>query len=623
MTINCLLTTIGDDPHNQGLFRVWRMAHKAGINCHVLPPGPSDEEILAHIERLDPLFIGFSYRLSPEVGVREMTRLLELLHREGLLKQKQREVKRKIALAGLPETMRAMKERQHSLPCEIWTMPQDDDRIRGANRVLTFLEITDPLREQIIDDLRSELFPPGISVLDELAREVLASDAYKEEPPLPIPSKAAQRSYIQRIRESTMPLLRTHFGIPHHTIRPTVEGINRLAQERVIDEVSLGSSDLSQRFFGKPEEFVKRKNDGGVPYQTAADLSELFEATRRGNYPSIKPYAHVVELVDFIDICLQTGMLIGAHQAVPLYWFNELDGRGPMTVPESIREHIAAVRKLARCGIPVEMNDPNQWSSRWAHDTIICADYALITAVMLASNVQDLVLQMQFNKPRETGDFADIAKMMAGLELAQSLASASAHKPQIWRETRTGIDYFDPSPQIAKYQLARSTLLQMILQPHIIHLVSYCEADHIATADDVIDSSKLVRRAVRIFGQHAPDLLRYREHPVVVQRRVHLLEQSQYLLRKIAQLNDSKLDMNQALSSLVPHLASPHALSAALEQGYMSAPGIFHPRYQARKFTSTGPTKYGFIDCFNPKTGEILTELERLNLLAENAQNLP
>jgi hypothetical protein len=64
---------------------------------------------------------------------------------------------------------------------------------------------------------------------------------------------------------------------------------------------------------------------------------DLFQASRRGNYPGMKPYAHVANLVPFIDTCIRAGMLVGSHQAVPLFWFNELDGRGPAPVRESIR----------------------------------------------------------------------------------------------------------------------------------------------------------------------------------------------------------------------------------------------------------------------------------------------
>ena len=47
----------------------------------------------------------------------------------------------------------------------------------------------------------------------------------------------------------------------------------------------------------------------------------------------------------------------------------------------------------------------------------------------------------------------------------------NAAETNIWRETRTGIGYFDPDPKHAKFQLARSTLLQMMVSPQIIHVV--------------------------------------------------------------------------------------------------------------------------------------------------------
>jgi hypothetical protein len=328
----------------------------------------------------------------------------------------------------------------------------------------------------------------------------------------------------------------------------------------------------------------------------------------------------VVDLPAFVETCVQAGMLVGGHQAVPLFWFNELDGRGPTAVPASIREHIAAVRALVRRALPVEMNDPNQWSSRWAHDTVICADYALITAVMLAAGVKDLILQLQVAKPRETGDHADLAKMTAGLTLAEELAAAMPGRPirRIHRETRTGIDSFDPDLDTARFQLARSTLLQMLLDPQVIHIVSYCEALHIATVQDVMDSSRLVRHCVRVFRAHAPDLRRHLEDEPLVSRRRHLLGEARELLGRIARLaGPAAADV--AASGKVPErvarLADPEALAASLERGLMAAPGIFHAGYPAARALVTGPTASGGIDCLDPATGATLLEADRLDRL--------
>lgn len=612
----CVLATLGNDPHTQGLFRVARIAHKANVAAHVLPPGSSLEAVFAQVHHADPGWLGFSYRLSPEVAVQEFRRCLGRLAAEGLL-QRPNNACRRVALAGLPEAMRAIESVRADLPCAVWTMPQDRDLIRSCTRVLEFFDVPETERRGILDELRPELFPARFSELDELAREVAGNDDYRNEPPLPAPSLRARTSYVQRIRESDMPLLRTHFGIPAPTIAPTVAGITALAEARVVDEISLGSSDLSQRCFGDPNAFVGRKNDGGVPYSTSEHLVELFQASRRGNYPGMKPYAHVVNLVPFVDTCLRAGMLVGAHQAVPLFWFNELDGRGPTPVRESIREHLAAVGELARRGIPVEMNDPNHFSSRWAHDTIVAVDYGLITAVMLAQGVKDLILQLQFNKPRETSDHGDLAKMLASLDLAEALVAQSGAGARVCRETRTGIDSFDPDADAARHQLARSTFLQLLVRPHVIHLVSYCEALHVAGADDVIDSSRLVRRCIRVFRRHAQELLRLRYHPLVAERRAQLVFEAQYTLRHIAALDGSIPPEQEApLASMVGRLADPDVLLRALETGAMAAPGIFHAGYPAARNIVTAPLAHGFIECLDPTTGVIMREAERLSRLS-------
>jgi hypothetical protein len=611
----CVLATLGDDPHTQGLFRVARLAQKSGLAAHVLPPGSPVEAIFERVHAADPEWLGFSYRLSPDVAVRQFRDCLHRLATAGLLRRADG-TPRRVALAGLPESMRAVDTVRAELPCDVWAMPQDRDLMRGCARVLEFFGVPESRRSDVLAEIRPELFPPRFAELDELAREIAGTDDYRNEPPLPVPSDRARRSYVERLREAALPLLRTHFGIPAATIAPTVEGIRALAEARVIDEVSLGSSDLSQRYFGDPAAFAGRKNDGGVPYRTFDDLAELFEASRRGNFPGMKPYAHVVDLVPFVETCLRAGMLVGSHQAVPLFWFNELDGRGPTPVRESLREHIATVRALARHGIPVEMNDPNHFSSRWAHDTIVAVDYALITAVMLSQGVKDLVLQLQFNKPRETSDHGDLAKMLAGLDLADELAAGAGGGARLWRETRTGIDSFDPDPDAARHQLARSTLLQMLVDPHAIHLVSYCEALHVAGVEDVIDGSRLVRRCVRVFRRHADDLRRLRRHPLVVERRAHLVAEAKTNLRHIAGLGGPPVDADAPLPALVPRLADPDVLLRALETGTLAAPGIFHPGYPAARDIVTAPVAHGFIECLDPLTGAVRPEGERLAALS-------
>ncbi len=114
----------------------------------------------------------------------------------------------------------------------------------------------------------------------------------------------------------------------------------------------------------------------------------------------------------------------------------------------------------------------------------------------------------------------DLAKMLAVLELI------SPHHPpgtegahfRIWKQTRIGLLSHPLDPDAARGHLAASTYLQMALKPHIYHIVGHTEAHHAATAEDIIEASKIVRRAItNALG--APDMTKAPE----VQERKEIL----------------------------------------------------------------------------------------------------
>ena len=600
-----MATSLANDPHTEGMHNASKIAALGGVESFILPPSLDYTAFYEAIDKYKPRYIGLSYRQNENVAVHELFRVINYFSTTGLVKEGD-DVK--IIFSGLPKTIQVLRDKVHELPLKV-ELVRDSSNIREkiAESVDLF-DITDG-REEIIQHVYEELVPKGIEMLDQLADEAVRGDDYKNEPPLPIPSAKAMGDYITRIRESEFPVLRSHFGIPAKDIIPTVEGIKQLAEARVLDELSLGSSDLSQRYFGHPDMFEKLKNDGGVPYKTFQDLVTIYQASRRGNFPGVKPYCHVADLVNFVHQCLDAGMLKG------VYWFNELDGRGPAIVRDSVKEHFAAVRELAKCGIPVEMNDPNQWSSRWAHDTIIVTSYALVSAVMTMCGVGNMVLQMQFNKPKETGDYADLAKMSAGLEMARRISMGRQNPAPIFRETRTGIESLSADMNRAKWQLARSTFLQMCMNPHIIHIVSYCEANYAARPADIIDSSRLIRRAVRIFRQHKPDILKEVDVPIVRERRDYLINESTYLLNEIAKLHPKYVPC--PLEQMAKYLGDEDVIASSIERKLMSAPGIINERYKGDFITK--PLKYGMINVVDDYTQpRVITERERIELIQKN-----
>lgn len=600
-------TSLANDPHTEGMHNASKIATLGGVGTLIMPPSLDYASFYEAIHKNKPKYIGLSYRQNEDVAVNEFFKVVNYLYTSGLVK-KEEDVK--IQFAGLPKTINILENKISELPLKVILCKNSSKVLDRVTETVDFFDIKKD-REEIIRRVYEELVPKGIEIFDQLADEAIRGDDYKSEPPLVVPSVEACRDYTVRIAESEFPVLRSHFGIPAPDIKPTVEGIRELAEARVLDELSLGSSDLSQRYFGHPEMFDRMKNDGGVPYKDFKDLVALYQASRCGNYPGVKPYCHVTELVRFVHQCLDAGMLRGVHQAVPLFWFNELDGRGPAVVRDSIKEHFDCVRELAKEGIPVEMNDPNQWSSRWAHDTIIVTSYALISAVMTMCGVDNMVLQMQFNKPKETGDYADLAKMSAGLEMARRISLGRKLPARIYRETRTGIESLSTDMELAKWQLARSTFLQMCLDPHIIHIVSYCEANYAARPADIIDSSKLIRRVVRIFRQNKEEIVKYIHVPIVEERKEFLLKECEYLLNEIAKLHPRYTLVN--IENMAQYLGNADVLATAIENRMMSAPGIINERYRGDFITK--PLKYGMINAVEDYVGgNTLLERERLKI---------
>jgi hypothetical protein len=57
--------------------------------------------------------------------------------------------------------------------------------------------------------------------------------------------------------------------------------------------------------------------------------------------------------------------------AIPLFWFNQMDGRGPWDLEGSIREHQSVMKWYGEHGIPVELNEPHHWGMRDSSDVCL------------------------------------------------------------------------------------------------------------------------------------------------------------------------------------------------------------------------------------------------------------
>ncbi len=364
---------------------------------------------------------------------------------------------------------------------------------------------------------------------------------------------------IDRIRwKAPYPLLRHHFGIPAPTIEPTVAGIAQIAEAGVLDVLSLGADqDAQENFFHPDLQRPTSKGAGGVPFRTEDDLRRLYQASRRGNFPLLRSYSGTADLLRYAETLIRT--LNNAWCATSLFWFNAMDGRGPLSLEQSLRDHIALLRWHGERDIPVEGNEPYHWGMRDAPDVISVAVSYLYAYNAKRAGVRDYLTTYMFESPPTLSNRMDLAKALAQIEVAEAFADDDF---RIWRQTRTGLLSYPVDVARARAHLAESVYLQMALRPAIVHVVGYTEADHAATAEEVIESAKMTQQVIETALKGQPDMSL---DPVVQERVVELVNEARVLIEAIRRLGaDAGGDP----------LSDPGTLARAVEIGLLDTPQL-------------------------------------------------
>jgi hypothetical protein len=338
----------------------------------------------------------------------------------------------------------------------------------------------------------------------------------------------------------------------------TLRGIESIAESEALDVISLGiDQDAQENFFHPERQEARRRGAGGVPVRSADDYRGLYAASRTGNYPLLRTYSGTDDFIQLAEMYVETIRI--AWCAIPLFWFNQMDGRGPWDLAGSITEHQRVMAWYGEQGIPVELNEPHHWGMRDAPDVVYVVSAYLAAYNARAFGVRDYIAQFMFNSPPGLSDAMDLAKMLAILDLITPLANDSFH---IWRQVRTGLLSYPLDPAAARAHLAASVYLQMALQPHIVHIVGHTEAHHAATAEDVIEACGLARRAIENAVRGAPDMTR---DPLIQARREQLVAEAHLTLNAIRQLS-SQPDHDP--------LIDPEILTKAVQSGILDAPQL-------------------------------------------------
>lgn len=225
---------------------------------------------------------------------------------------------------------------------------------------------------------------------------------------------------------------------------------------------------------------------------------------------------------------------------------------------DAITENMEGIKWNAAHDVPVEINDAHQWELRYAHDGLAVAVTYLAAYVAKKLGVRWYIQQYMMNTPPGLSPKMDIAKAIAKQELVESLAD-EGFVP--YRMIRTGLLSFPADPDSARGQLAASMFYASYLKPHIIHVVSYCEAMRRATSKEILESVKMVRRAYTLAAKGLPD---FRCDPEVRKRADSLKSEAWGIIEKIKKLSPNVDDP----------LIDPPTLYMAVKTGILDAVGL-------------------------------------------------
>jgi hypothetical protein len=471
-----VVACIGQCVHVAGAYNFMNIATQLGFKCIFLGPATQIHTIIGEIEKIKPEIVGLSYRLTPST----VNPLLEDF------KNKYKELKfkpKKIFFAGTPNVVEEAKN------YEIF-----DQFFVGGESKYQILTILKGENQEQTDECN---IPMGL---------------------------------ISRIKwKKPYPVLRAHFGLSN--LKDTIKGIQDLARAKVLDIISIAPDQNTQANYFHPEDRVQSLSGaGGVPLREEQDFLKLHKARLTGNFPLLRIYAGTRDFIKLAKLYQRT--IKNAWAAIPIFWFNQMDGRGPLSLAKSIKQHIEAIKWHSKNNIPVEINDPHHWGLRDAPDAIVVADMFLCGIIAKNLGVKHFIAQYMFNTPPSSSLEMDLAKNLAKDELLQDLADESFN---IIRQVRTGLASFPLNLEMAKGQLATATMIQLALKPDIVHVVSYSEANHAARSKDIIESCNIVDQVINQVYSSKLDYIDDR----VISRKEELIKQARWIVDLIPSLTKS------------------------------------------------------------------------------------
>ncbi|MCQ2530019.1 MAG: cobalamin-binding protein [Lachnospiraceae bacterium] len=503
--------------------------------------------------------LGISYRLDPDDAVQLVGRIVYLLKKNGLYESSDSIVK-SIHFAGLKPACDKV-EREY------------------AGRIKTFRGGESAEETLLVMGVPADQIPKTIKEgcqydkdLLKFGREIIQKNEYENQKPLTrnlYPEFGTANDSLElrlkhNFKEGFQPLIRSHSG-PYSSemtrqqcLKQYWDWCKDLANAGFLDILSIGSSQLSQSNFG--ESWEGKPNGGGVPVNSEEEYHTIWQAARPmlvRTYSATKDVAKNAAVFErSINIC---------WHALSLWWFNELDGRGPNSLYPNIIEHIDAIRYSAATNKPFEANVPHHFAFRGCDDVTYIVSGFLAAKLAKKLGIKTFVLQNMLNTPRSTWGIQDLAKSRVLLKLIKELEDSSF---KVILQTRAGLDYFKPDIEEAKVQLAAVTAMMDDIDPFntyspdIIHVVSYSEALYLATPDIINDSIKITRQAL---GEYRK-LKQRHETPDVM---------TEEILSRTANLEKDCRAIIGAMEEIIPDLYSANGMYLAFVGGWLPVPELW------------------------------------------------
>lgn len=504
--------------------------------------------------------LSYSYRLDPAEGCSYFCAFYSRLKDQHLMEKDGGPVQ-ELAFAGLPDTCELIKK---ELGDKVIYFPGDETPEESLEKF----------------GVPRRLYPKTLTFvheydksLMEFARKFIESGKYRN---VPVPDHYGYKdcgtgkdSFVKRLEycksHISLPIIRVHAG-PYspdrlEAIKEYLSWTRLLAKTRLLDVLSIGSSQLTQQHFG--EKWDGLANGGGVPVNSEHEYRQIAEAAKPMLVRTYAGTKNVPWMAEMHERCLN----ISWH-ALSFWWFCKLDGRGDNSVLENLKEHVETVKYIASTRKPLEPNVSHHFSFRGGDDVTYIVSAYLAAKTAKKHGIRHLILQNMLNTPKYTWGVQDIAKGRAMLGLVRSLEDSDF---RVSLQSRAGLDYFSPDMEKAKVQLAAITAMMDDIEPdnpnspEIIHVVSYSEAVRLATPDVIEESIKITLGALR----------QYRLQKMF--DRTFDTAKNDDIVSRYQSLYDEASKAIEILEKNFPNLYTPEGLYKVYEMGFLPTPYIYDP----------------------------------------------